>query len=142
VVQGGGLHHEHVTDRVLDDLPRHRTQRLTLLGAEPAVADDDQAGRAVAGHPEQRVGRLGRHHHLFDVADPIRRDLRHRLVHRGPGGSRAVEQRAAVDALLAFGFLTGVVGRDHHHLGLGGGRDIVRPGHRVHRGRRPVGSAR
>ena len=63
----GGLHDEDVAHRVRHDLAGHRAEQLALLGAQPAVADDDEVlrvvpgrlSRACAGAPRRSAARTG-----------------------------------------------------------------------------------
>jgi drug/metabolite transporter (DMT)-like permease len=67
----GGLDDEDVAHRVGHDLAGHRTEHLTLFGAQPAVADHDEVLRVVPGRLQQGPGRRRRDDPLLERAHPF-----------------------------------------------------------------------
>jgi len=62
----GGLHDEDVAHRVAHHLTGHGAEGLPLLGAQPAVADDDEVLGVVPGRLQQGPGRRRRDHPLLE----------------------------------------------------------------------------
>src|SRR5215211_7354226 len=138
VLLAAGLDDHDIGDRAPHHFPGNLPEHLAFLGAEAAVADDDEVRRVGSRDFEQGLRRAA-----LDDPDALRLELLHRRAQRRPSGLFAVEFLPNAAPLLAGGPVApslGPVRGDDDQLRVRGGGDPGGMTDGLQGGWRPVGA--